>query len=369
LSLLAVANIECVDERENYGRFIAEPIEKGFGTTLGNALRRVLLGYLPGAAVAQVRIANILHEFSTIPDVKEDTIDFLLNVKTLRVKALSDRPGKLTLVKEGEGKVYASDITPTADFEIINPDLYLATVDSPEATLEVEFDVSLGVGYQPAESSDEMPLGTIPVDAIFTPVRKVNFEVKPFHIGQEVTRESLQIEIWTDGTISPSNAISQSARILIEQLNPFVEYPQVSRAKGEEDQRRLQIPDEQYNMTVDQLDLSVRTMNCLRRASITTVGELISKGEKELLSLRNFGLKSKQELEEKLGVIGLSLYPPAESESEGGDTAEPETEGGDTADAEADTDAEEAAGEAAPESQEDAAETASPEAETEAEDS
>lgn len=358
MSLLAVANIECVDERENYGRFIAEPIEKGFGTTLGNTLRRVLLGYLPGAAVTQVRIENILHEFSTIADVKEDTIDFLLNVKALRIKALSDRPGKLTLIKEGEGKVYASDITPTADFEIINPDLYLATVNSPDATLEVEFDVNLGVGYQPAESSDEMPLGTIPVDAIFTPMRKVNFEVKPFHIGQEVTRESLQIEIWTDGTITPNDAISRSAQILIDQLNPFVEYPQVSRTKGEEDQRRLQIPDEQYNMAVEQLDLSVRTMNCLRRASIATVGELISKGEKELLSLRNFGLKSKQELEEKLAVIGLSLYPPAEAEPEEGDTAE----------AEAETKTE-TVGEAAPESPENAAETAAEETETEAEES
>jgi DNA-directed RNA polymerase subunit alpha len=316
LSLLAVANIECVDEQGNYGRFVAEPLENGFGVTLGNTLRRVLLGYLPGAAITQVRIESILHEFSTIPNVKEDTIDFLLNVKAIRLKALSDRPGKLSLVKEGEGKVYAGDITPTADFEIINPDQYLATVDSPDASLDIEFEVNLGVGYVPAESSDDASYGTIPVDAIYTPMRKVNFHVKPFHIGQEVTRESLEIEIWTDGTITPSDAISESARLLVEQLNPFVEYPKASLMPSDEDSLRLQIPDEQYNMPVDQLDLSVRTMNCLRRASIATVGELITRGEKELLALRNFGQKSKIELEEKLAVIGLSLDPSSNDGSE-----------------------------------------------------
>jgi DNA-directed RNA polymerase subunit alpha len=315
LSRLAIPRIECVESRENYGRFLVEPLEKGFGVTLGNTLRRVLLGYLPGAAVTRVKIEGIQHEFSTIPYVKEDTTEFLLNVKALRLKSLSDRPGKLTLEVEGEGQVYAADIKPSTDFKIANPELYLATLDSSEAKLCVELDVELGDGYRQAESSDNLPVGTIPLAAVFTPIRKVNFNVELTHMGQETSREQLYLEVWTDSTISPTDAISHSASILIEQLSPFVEYPQISQMKTEEQLIRLGIPDEQYNMPVDQLELSVRTMNCLRRTSITTVGELISKGEKELLALRNFGQKSKQELEERLNTLGLSLNPQVSEEA------------------------------------------------------
>jgi len=316
LSRLAIPRIECVESRDNYARFLAEPLEKGFGVTLGNTLRRVLLGYLPGAAVTRVKIEGTLHEFSTISHVREDATEFLLNVKALRLKSLSDQPGKLILEVEGEGQVLAADIKPSTDFEIANPELYLATLDSPEARLYVEFDVELGEGYRQAESSDNLPVGTIPLDAVFTPIRKVNFSVEPTHIGQEISRERLYLEVWTDGTISPIDAISHSASIIIEQLSPFVEYPQISQMKAEEQLIRLSIPDEQYNMPVDQMDLSVRTMNCLRRAGINTVGELISKGEKELLSLRNFGQKSKQELEERLNILGLSLNPQVIEETE-----------------------------------------------------
>jgi len=284
-------------------------LEKGFGVTLGNALRRVLLGYLPGAAVTRVQIEGIQHEFSTIPHVKEDTIEFLLNVKALRLKPLSGQPGKLTLEVEGEGQVCAADIKPSTDFEIVNPELYLATLDSPEARLYVEFDVELGKGYREAESSDDLPVGAIPVDAIFSPIRKVNFTIEPTHVGRETSLERLCLEVWTDGTISSEDAISHGARILVEQLSPFVDYVKVSQMKAEEQLARLSIPDEQYNMPVEQLNLSVRTMNCLRRGGIATVGELISKGERELLSLRNFGQKSKRELEERLKALGLSLVP------------------------------------------------------------
>jgi len=310
-----VAKIECVDSQSNYGRFVAEPLEKGFGITLGNSLRRVLLGYLPGAAITKVAIENILHEFSTIPNIKEDTIEFLLNVKAIRLKALSDRSGKLVLSKKGKGPVYASDITPSTDFKIANPELYLATLDSLEARLNIEFDVELGSGYQVAESSGNLPIGTIPVDAIFTPVRKVNYAIQPIHLGQETSHERLQLEIWTDGTINPEEALSDSAKILTEQLQPFINFPQASLIKDEEEQRHIKIPDEQYNMPVEQLDLSVRTINCLRRAGIITVGELVSKGEKELLSLRNFGQKSKQELEGRLIILGLSLSMGDETET------------------------------------------------------
>jgi len=307
LSDLAIPKIECVESKENFGRFIAEPLEKGFGITLGNALRRVLLGYLPGAAITAVKIEGIHHEFSTIPHVKEDTTEFLLNVKALRLKSLSGQPGKLTLEVEGAGQACAADINPSTDFEIVNPELYLATLDSPEARLYVEFDVELGTGYKEAEPSDNLPIGTIPVDSIFTPTRKVNFTIEPTHIGREISRERLSLEIWTDGTISPLDALSHSAEILIKQLSPFAEYAEISLIELEKKAFRLSIPEEKYNMPVEQLDLSVRTINCLRRASITTVGELISKEEKELLRLRNFGQKSSQEINERLKSLGLSL--------------------------------------------------------------
>jgi len=295
---------------------VAEPLEKGFGVTLGNALRRMLLGYLTGAAVTRVKIEGIQHEFSSIPYVKEDATEFLLNVKTLRLKPLSGRPGKLTLEVKREGRVYAADITPSADFEIVNPELYLATLDSSEAKLYVEFDVELGEGYRAAESGDNLPVGVIPLDSIFTPVRKVNFTIELIHIGRETSRERLHLEVWTDGTISPVDALSQSANILVEQLSPFINYAKVSQVEIEKELARLSIPDEQYNKPVKELELSARTMNCLKRGGITTVGELISKGEKGLLSLRNFGQKSKQEIEERLKELGLSLTPEVEEDEE-----------------------------------------------------
>jgi len=316
LSHLAIPKIECVESSENFGRFVAEPLEKGFGVTLGNALRRVLLSYLPGAAVTRVKIEGIQHEFATIPYVKEDTTEFLLNVKALRLKPISGEPSKLTLEVEGEGQVCAADIKPSADFEIANPELYLATLDSPEARLYVEFDVELAEGYRLAESDDNLSVGTIPVDAIFTPVRNVNFTVEPTHIGRETSRERLYLEVWTDGTMSPVDAISLSASILVEQLSVFVDYAKVSQIEEEKEFVRLSIPKEKYNMPVDQLTLSVRTMNCLRRGGITTVGELITKGEKELLALRNFGQKSMREIEERLEALGLSFIPQGEEGTE-----------------------------------------------------
>ena len=331
MSDLVIPKIECIESEENFGRFLVEPLEKGFGITLGNALRRVLLGYLPGAAVTQIKIEGIHHEFSTIPHVKEDATEFLLNVRALRLKSLSGQPGKLTLEVEGDGQVCAADINPSVDFEIANPELYLATLDSPEAKLYVEFEVELGIGYKEAESSDNLPVGTIPVDSIFTPIHKVNFTIEPTHIGQEISRERLSLEIWTDGTISPIDALSQSAEILIKQLSPFADYAEVSQIEMEKKALRLSIPEEKYNMPVEQLDLSVRTINCLRRANITAVGELISKEEKELLRLRNFGQKSLQEIKERLKTLELSLALqvkdstlPVTEETEGEDSVQQE---------------------------------------------
>jgi len=307
LAELTKTKVETVETKDNFGRFSMEPVEKGFSVTLGNALRRVLLGQLIGAAVIRVKIEGIQHEFSVIPHVKEDTTEFLLNVKALRIKPVSGQAGRLLLEVEGEKRVTAADIKPSSDFEIANPDLYLANLDSPDARLYVEFDVELDRGYREAASSGNLSPGIIPVDAIFTPVRKVNFTVEPIHVGQETTHERLWLEIWTDGTISSAEALSRAASTLVEQISPFTTLTKAPPVEVTPEPTRPSIPPELYNMPVEQLNLSVRTLNCLRRGNINTVGEILSKTEKELMSLRNFGIKSKQELEERLKSLGLTL--------------------------------------------------------------
>lgn len=320
MSHLVAPKIECVESSDNFGRFVVEPLEKGLGVTLGNAMRRVLLGQLQGAAVTRVKIDGIQHEFTTVPNVKEDVIELLTNVKALRFKPIAGRAGKLILEAEGEGEITAADINPSTDFEIANPELHLATLDSPKAKLDIELDVDMGKGYREAESSGNLPVGVIPVDAIFSPTRKVNFTIEPMRTGQKISHERLTLEIWTDGTISANDAVTNSAEILLEQLSFFANFSRVALIK--EEPGRLDIPTEIYNMPVEQLTLSVRTLNCLRRGGITTVGEVMSRGEKELMSLRNFGQKSKQELAERLKGLGLSLTPQTNKGS--GETEESE---------------------------------------------
>jgi DNA-directed RNA polymerase subunit alpha len=302
LTQLVVPQIEIVDSDENYARVVAEPLEPGFGITLGNALRRVLLGSLPGAAVTTVRIDGVQHEFSTIPHVKEDTIEFLLNVKELRLRALSDQPGKLFLEVSGrEGSVTAADIQVPPDYEIVNSDVHLATLDSPEAELRVEFNVEQGRGYVPAGESDGLPIGEIPVDAVFTPVHKVNYKVEHTRVGQISNYDRLLLEVWTDGTISSVDAISQGADILLEQLGFFSQIgkpapPVVERGLGA---GTVLTPD-RYNTPIEDLNLSVRAYNCLKRSGLMTVGQVLEKSEDELLALRNFGRKSYDELKRRL---------------------------------------------------------------------
>ena len=312
MSEIVVPNIECEESSEKYGRFIAGPLERGSGITLGNALRRVLLGSLPGAAVTWVKIEGVLHEFSTIPHMKEDIIEFLLNVKAVRLRPLTSGEGMLILEATGEGLVSAGDIQPSADFEVVNPELHLATLDSPEAKLAVEFHVEQGKGYVPAGQKNGLPIGVIPVDAIFTPIRKVNYTVEPTRVEQETNYERLILEVWTDGTISPIEAVSQSAEILIEKLHLFYELARFPLGVGEKEPR-LPIPLEQYNMPIEQLSLSVRTYNCLKRAGITKVGELLERSEQELLTIRNFGQKALTEVGEQLKVLG---FLPEEKEDE-----------------------------------------------------
>jgi len=316
LAGLALPKVECVEGTETYGRFVAEPVEKGFGVTLGNALRRVLLSSLPGAAVTWAMIESVQHEFSTIPHVKEDSIDFLLNVKAIRLRHLAQRSGKLRLEAEGEGQVRAGDIKPTADFEIVNPELYLATLDAPEARLDVEFNVEIGRGYVPASSSDSLPIGAIPIDAIFTPVRRVNYSVEPSSLREGINQEKLTLEVWTDGSISPIEALSQSAALLIEQFGCLRELAKAITQEGAEIVWQRLIPPEQYLMPLDQLNLSTHTYNSLRRGGVTTLGQILEKSLDGLCALAGFGAKSREEVEAALKRLDLPFIPMAKEKKE-----------------------------------------------------
>ena len=316
--------IECSELSEKYGRFVIEPLERGYGVTLGNALRRVLLNSITGSAVTWMMIDGIQHEFSTIPNVKEDTVDFILNVKAIRLRALSSHGGKLTLKCKGEREVTAGDIDPSADFEIVNPDLHLATLDSSDAKMVVEFNIERGKGYRLASKADGLPIGAIPIDAIFTPIRRVNYKIETVALEELHGYERLTVDIWTDGTISPVEAVSQSAQMLIEYFQLFYELAKVPLRVGEK-QPRLPIPLEQYNMPVEELDLSVRTFNCLKRAGITKVGELFEKNEEDLLGIKNFGQKALEELKEQMKAKGLNPSNLFKDEAACGESSEDTT--------------------------------------------
>jgi DNA-directed RNA polymerase subunit alpha len=294
---------------EMYGRIVAEPLEAGFGITIGNALRRTLLSALPGTAITAVRIEGVEHEFTTIPQMKEDVVEFLLNVKDIRIRSLTDRPGKMFLEASGEGPVTAGQIQQTADYEIVNPDLHLATLDSGDARLSVEFTVEQGKGYVPAGNADGLAIGVIPMDAIYSPVRRVNYRVEHTRVGQVTNFDRLILEVWTDGTLSPVDAVSNAADALSEQFAFFgrLGRPQptmVGRGLGS----GAALPPDRYNTPIEDLNLSVRAYNCLKRSGLMTVGAVLEKSEEELLSLRNFGRKSYDELRDKL--VSLGFLPP-----------------------------------------------------------
>lgn len=308
MSHLVIPKVECVESEGSHGRFVAEPLDRGFGITLGNALRRVLLGSLQGAAVTWIRIEAIQHEFSTIPHMKEDATEFILNVKGLRFRPTSGQEARLILEIEGEKVVHAGDIKPSADFEIANPDLYLATLDSAKAKLYVEFNVALGKGYVPASHGDNLPIGTIPVDAIFTPVQKVSYSTEPVRTGEYIGYEKLVLDVWTDGTITPTEALNQSAQILREQVSVFMAFVQAgAREGGAPPAAALGLTPEQYEMPLEKLGLSPRVFNCLRRNKITKVGELLEKTERELMAMKKLGKKSLEELKDHLKEKGFSL--------------------------------------------------------------
>ncbi len=294
-------NLEEEESEETFGRIVAEPLEAGFGVTIGNALRRTLLSALPGTAITAVRIEGVEHEFTTVPHVKEDVVEFLLNVKDIRIRSLTDRPGKIYLEASGDGVVTAGQIEQTADYEIVNPELHLATLEGARAKLSVEFTVEQGRGYMPAGTSEGLPIGVIPVDAIFSPVRRVNYRVEHTRVGQVTNFDRLVLEIWTDGTIQASDAVSQAAEVLGDQFTIFArmgrpEPTLVGRGLGS----GSALAPDRYNTPIEDLNLSVRAYNCLKRSGLMTVGAVLEKNEDELLALRNFGRKSYDELREKL---------------------------------------------------------------------
>jgi DNA-directed RNA polymerase subunit alpha len=306
---LTLPKVECVETTDSYGRFVAEPLEKGFGITLGNALRRILLSSLPGAAITWVEIEGIQHDFSTIAYAKEDTIDFLLNIKAIRIRPLSRRPGNLLLEVNGEKAVTAGDITSSADFEIVNPDLYLISLDSDKAKLNVQFNVDIGRGYIPAGSADGLPIGAIPVDAVFTPIRRANYTIESSGVGETIGKERLTIEVWTDKTISPTEAITQSAAILIDQFASFRELAKKMTEEGTEMSWQQLLTPEQYDKPLDQLNLSTHTYNSLRRGGVITLGQLLEKHNEGLSSLAGFGAKSQEEVEAVLNSLNLPFIP------------------------------------------------------------
>jgi DNA-directed RNA polymerase subunit alpha len=298
-----------------YGKFTAEPFERGFGTTVGNSLRRVLLSSLTGAAVTTVRIEGVLHEFSTIPGVTEDVTAIILNVKSLRLKLHTDKPKTIRLRKKGPGEAKASDIIHDADVAVLNKDLHIATLDK-ESTLDMEMVIKPGRGYVSAERNKEegLPIGVIAVDSIFTPVKRVNFQVENARVGRVTDYDKLLLEVWTDGSMVPHDALSTAAGILRDHLSIFIHPDELGEAKppAKKEEERLEINKNLFR-SVNELELSVRAANCLKNANIKTIADLVQKTEMEMLKTKNFGKKSLNEIKEILAEMGLSLGTKLES--------------------------------------------------------
>ncbi len=314
-----------------YGKFYAEPFERGFGITIGNSLRRILLSSLQGAAITSVKIDGVLHEFTSIPDVKEDVTDIILNLKEVKVKLHADGPKTIRIEAEGEGLVKASDIITDETVEIMNLDHPIATLP-PNGKLKMEMVVKRGKGYVPAEKNKEegQPIGTIPIDAIFSPITKVNYTVTNARVGQITDYDKLTLEVWTNGCVRPEDAVAFAAKILKDQLSIFINFeeePETEEEELEEEQEKL---NEHLFKSVDELELSVRSANCLKHANIKLIGELVQKTESEILATKNFGRKSLNEIKEILAEMGLSLgmklenFPPKSEEKAERESTTPE---------------------------------------------
>ena len=311
---MVLPKIECEASTKNYGRYSISPLETGYGVTIGNALRRVLLASLTGAAVTSVQVAGVFHEFSPIAGAKEDMTTLILNTKKIRVRYFAENPIRMSVSTHGRTEVTAADIEAPPDVEIINPELHLLTLDSSDTDLDIEFVVERGRGYSPVEERAKQPIGQIPIDAVFSPILKTSVSVEPTRVGQVTDYDRLILEIWTDGTIRPSEALSSAAQILVRHLAPVAGFSEVPVEEFKEAEASKPGPSSQvYDRPIEELELSMRAYNCLKRAGITKVGEILdrwSKGQtNELLAIRNFGQKSLAEL---LGKMREKGYLPAE---------------------------------------------------------
>ncbi|MEO8509924.1 MAG: DNA-directed RNA polymerase subunit alpha [Chloroflexota bacterium] len=316
---LETPRIEEVETSGNLSRFEVNPLQAGYGVTLGNALRRVLLSSLEGAAVVSVQIGGVFHEFSTMENVKEDVTQIVLNVKKLRLRSFARHAVSLKLTKRGAGPVTAADITESADLEIVNPDLVLLTLDSDEGSIEMDLAVETGVGYRPAEHTEDMAIGVIPVDAIFSPVRRVNFQVENTRVGQMTNFDKLMLEIETDGTTTPQAALSQAADILVREFSRFTEIGRRVGVTGA-DELGTTSSTNLLDAPIEELDLPMRAYNSLKRNNITKIGQLLALGDEELLRMRNFGQKSLDEMKERLALRGF--IAPDAVETNGGSSDE-----------------------------------------------
>ncbi len=325
-------DIRVLEARDTYGKLAIEPLTRGYGITLGNPLRRILLSSIKGSAVTWVKIDGVVHEYTAIPHVKEEVLELLLNIKRIRIRSQSDRTGKMRLEVSGEGRVCAGDVSASADFQIVNPELHLATLDSDQASLSVEFNVERGLGYQaavPGEIGPGLPVGVLPVDAIFNPVRKVNYRVERTRVGQVTDYERLVLEVWTDGTITPSEAVREAAEALV---NHFFLLSNLNRGPGPRiDHPPSLVSPEIYQTPIEKLELSPRTLNCLKRAHISRVGEIMEMSDNELLKIRNFGEKSLEELHQKLAERGITRDRQETPEKKTGGGARPAKTGAATA--------------------------------------
>lgn len=321
---MVMPKIEREAVAQNYGKFAVSPLESGYGITVGNALRRVLLSSLEGAAVTSVRITDVPHEYSGMPGVREDVLQLMLNIKQLRLLLHEADSSRLRIEVQGEGVVTAADIIAGAEVEIINPELYLFTVDDDKARLEIEMNVQRGRGYSPSDERGRLPIGELPTDAIFSPVKRVRYEVGQARVGQDTSFDRLMIEIWTDGTVKPEEALSRSAQIMRAHLKDLAGVTEESLTLAAAEEEEPKIASEVYETPIENLDLSVRVFNSLKRTGITTVGEVIDmleKGPDAMLAIRNFGEKSLDELKERMSEKG---YLDEDEEEEGDLVAEAE---------------------------------------------
>ena len=302
--------IECIESPEDasYGKYVIEPLERGYGTTVGNSLRRVLLSSLPGTAATSIRIAGVQHEFSTIPGVKEDVTEIVLNIKSIIARLHCDGPKTVYIEAAGECEVTAGDIKTDSEVEILNPDQHIATL-GPDGALSMEITLGHGRGYVPAEKnkSAQQVIGTIPVDSIYAPVLKVNYAVENTRVGNQTDFDKLTIEVWTDKTISARDALSLGAKILCDHFTLFTDLSDTIGSRSTVVEKEVKQPDTVMKMTIEELDLSVRSFNCLKRANINTVEDLTNKTQEEMIKVRNLGRKSLEEVEHKLAMMGLSL--------------------------------------------------------------